>query len=109
MADPKLEIGPHDLKAMRDRGARHLVVDVREKWELDVAGLPDVKHIPLGDLPARFAELPKDRPLVMLCRSGRRSMDATVFLHQQGYAQAVNLRGGILLWGAELDPSMKAY
>lgn len=109
MTDQKLEIGPQDLKKLRDQGAKHLVVDVREKWELDVAALPDVKHIPLGELQARFAELPKDRPLVMFCRSGRRSMDATLFLHQQGYDQAVNLRGGVLSWSAEIDPSMKTY
>ncbi|MGQ0675706.1 MAG: rhodanese-like domain-containing protein [Rhodospirillales bacterium] len=109
MADATLEIGPKDLVMMRERGAKHLVVDVREKWELDVAALPDVKHIPLGELQTRFAELPKDRPLVMFCRSGRRSMDAALFLRQRGYAQAVNLRGGVLAWAAEVDPSMKTY
>jgi adenylyltransferase/sulfurtransferase len=109
MAEPKLEISPQDLKKMREQGAPHLVVDVREKWELDVAALPDFKHIPLGELQTRFAELPKDRPLVMFCRSGRRSMDATLFLHKQGYGQAVNLRGGVLSWAAEIDPSMKTY
>jgi adenylyltransferase/sulfurtransferase len=109
MAEPKLEITVHDLKKMREEGVAHLVVDVREAWELDVAALPDVKHIPLGDLKKRYAELPKDRPLVMFCRSGRRSMDAALFLHQQGYPKAVNLRGGVLAWSAEIDPSMKTY
>jgi rhodanese-related sulfurtransferase len=109
MTDAGLEIGAKDLQRMRAQGEKHLVVDVREKWELDVAALPDVKHIPLGELQARFAELPKDRPLVMFCRSGRRSMDATVFLRQQGYDKAVNLRGGVLSWAAEVDPSMKTY
>jgi len=109
MAGPALEIGPKDLQRMRTAGEKHVVVDVREKWELDVAALPDVRHIPLGELQARFAELPKDRPLVMFCRSGRRSMDATVFLRQHGYDQAVNLRGGVLSWAAEIDPAMKTY
>ena len=104
-----LEIGPADLDRMRRAGARHLVVDVREKWELDVSALSDAKHVPLGELQARAAELPRDIPLVMLCRSGRRSMDATNWLRAQGYANATNLRGGINLWAAEIDPTMKTY
>ena len=111
-ASPKqapLEIGPADLYRMRRAGAQHLVVDVREKWELDVAALSGVKHVPLGELQSRAAELPNDRPLVMLCRSGRRSMDATNWLRSQGYANATNLRGGILQWAAEIDPTIKSY
>ena len=109
MNDASLEIGPKDLQRMRAAGEKHVVVDVRERWELDIAALPDVKHIPMGELQARFAELPEDRPLVMFCRSGRRSMDATVFLREKGYGKAVNLRGGVLSWAAEIDPSMKTY
>ena len=45
---------------MRQEGTKHLIVDVREKWELDVANLGPSLHLPLGDLPARSGELPKD-------------------------------------------------
>jgi rhodanese-related sulfurtransferase len=107
--DAPLEIDPVDLKRMRDERKDHLVVDVREQWELEIAALDQCLHLPLGDLPARYAELPKDRPVVVLCRTGRRSLQATMWLREQGYANAVNLRGGTHLWADQVDPSMRKY
>ena len=109
IADAPLEIDPAELNRMRQDGARHLIVDVREKWELDVANLGESLHLPLGDLPARSGELPKDLPLVMLCRTGRRSLQATLWLRSQGYPQAVNLRGGVHQWSDDIDPTMRKY
>lgn len=108
-AELPVEIDPVDFNRMRQEGARHLIVDVREKWELDVANLGDSLHLPLGDLPARSAELPKDLPLVILCRTGRRSLQATLWLRSQGYPQAVNLRGGVHQWSDDIDPTMRKY
>jgi rhodanese-related sulfurtransferase len=104
-----VEIGPQEFEAMRRAGQPHVAVDVREKWELDVCAISDTLHVPLGELPNRVAELPTDKPLVVICRSGRRSMDATMFLRNQGFANATNLRGGVLLWGQEIDPTMRSY
>ncbi len=104
-----LEIGPQEYDKMRREGARHVAVDVREGWELEICALDNTLHIPLRDLPKRVGELPADVPVVVICRSGRRSMDATNWLRAQGYANATNLRGGVLLWGQEIDPSMRSY
>lgn len=104
-----LEIAPRELDRMRREGARHVAVDVREKWELEICQLDNTLHVPLGDLPKRVGELPKDVPVVLICRSGRRSMDATNWLRAQGYSNATNLRGGVLLWGQEIDPGMRSY
>jgi len=104
-----LEIDPVELDRMRKEGAPHLVVDVREKWELDVCGLDKSLHVPLGDLPSRAGELPKDKPLIMLCRTGRRSLQAALWLRSQGYAQAINLRGGVHQWSDDIDPTMRKY
>lgn len=104
-----LEIGPQEFDRMRREGARHVAVDVREKWELEICQLDNTLHVPLGDLPKRVGELPTDVPVVVICRSGRRSMDATNWLRSQGYANATNLRGGVLLWGQEIDPTMRGY
>jgi len=104
-----VEIGPQEFDKMRREGATHVAVDVRETWELDICALSDTMHVPLGDLPSRVGELPTDIPVVVICRSGRRSMDATMWLRGQGYANATNLRGGVLLWGQEIDPSMRSY
>lgn len=104
-----VEIGPREFDAMRREGKPHVAVDVREKWELEVCAISDALHVPLGELPQRFGELPKDKPVVVICRSGRRSMDATMFLRERGYDKATNLRGGVLLWGQEIDPTMRSY
>ncbi|MCC7046121.1 MAG: sulfurtransferase [Alphaproteobacteria bacterium] len=108
-AQSAVEIDPVNLRQMRQDQVRHLVVDVREQWELEIASLPDSLHLPLGDLPARYTELPKDRPLVVLCRTGRRSLQATMWLRAQGYGNAVNLRGGVHLWSDQVDPTMRKY
>lgn len=108
-AELPVEIDPADLNRMRKEGADHLVVDVREKWELEVCGLEGSLHLPLGDLPVRSTELPKNRTLVILCRTGRRSLQATLWLRSQGYPNATNLRGGVHQWSDDIDPTMRKY
>lgn len=99
-----------ELKAKLDRKDRFTLLDVRESHELDIASIPGAKvtHIPLGQVPQRFAELDKSLPVAVLCRSGGRSAQATHFLRQQGY-DATNVAGGILAWSARIDPSVPQY
>lgn len=98
-----------ELKERFDRGEPLVVLDVREDRELAVARYPmPVVHIPLGQLPTRWQELPSGVEIVCACRSGGRSAQAVAFLRQRG-AQAVNLEGGILAWSARIDPSVPQY
>jgi len=85
------------------------VIDVREKWELDVASIPDVRHIPMGDIPARLAELDPHQEIVVMCRSGGRSMQVAQFLARNGFENVANLTGGILAWSRDVDSSVRAY
>jgi rhodanese-related sulfurtransferase len=85
------------------------VIDVREKSELDVASIPDVRHIPMGEIPARLAELDPHQEIVVMCRSGGRSMQVAQFLARNGFENVANLTGGILAWSREVDPSVRAY
>jgi len=85
------------------------VIDVREKWELDVASIPDIRHIPMGDIPARLAELDPHQEIVVMCRSGGRSMQVAQFLARNGFENVANLTGGILAWSRDVDPSVRAY
>ena len=62
------------LKGLWDQGEKPCVLDVREDWELAIARLDPVVHIPMNQIPERLAELPKTGPIVVLCRSGARSM-----------------------------------
>ena len=103
------EITPSELKARREAGTGPLVVDVREKWELEVAHIPDVLHIPMGEIPGRVGELDAGREIVVMCRSGGRSMQVAQFLDRSGFKNVANLTGGILAWSRDVDPSVRAY
>jgi rhodanese-related sulfurtransferase len=85
-----------ELQGDGDDGA--LIVDVREPNEHAQARVEGAVLVPLGQLNNRFSDLPKDRKLLMLCRTGSRSANATRFLNQQGYENATNISGGIVAW-----------
>jgi rhodanese-related sulfurtransferase len=102
------EITPTEFVERRSRGESLTLLDVREDWELGVASVPDVVHIPMGEVADRLGELERGREVVVLCRSGRRSLQVANFLQQNGF-QAVNLAGGILAWSRELDATIPTY
>ena len=79
------------------------VVDVREPDEFDgpLGHIPGAKLLPLGSLKQKTEELSKDRPIVMVCRSGARSAQATVLLKNAGFAKVANLAGGMLRWRSQ--------
>lgn len=102
------EISPAEYLARRDRGEQLTLLDVREEWELKVASVPGILHIPMGQVAARVSELDPQTEIVVLCRSGRRSWDIAAFLQQRGF-RAVNLAGGILAWSRDIDPTIPTY
>jgi len=103
------DINPREFMERRAAGAAMTLLDVREDWEIEKAPAPtEFVHIPMGELSARLAELDPHQDTVVLCRSGRRSLDVATFLRQQGY-DASNLAGGILAWSRDLDPSIPPY
>jgi rhodanese-related sulfurtransferase len=73
------------------------VLDVREQEEWDAGHIAGARHVPLSELPHRVDELPSDDRLLVVCKVGGRSAQATSFLQQQG-RNAVNLDGGVLAW-----------
>ena len=102
------EITPGEFVARREGGENLTLLDVREDWELGVASVPNVLHIPMGQVADRLAELDRNKEVVVLCRSGRRSLEVAKFLQQNGF-KAVNLAGGILAWSRELDATIPTY
>mgnify|MGYP001396112923 CR=1 FL=1 len=98
-----------ELDAWRKAGRDVAVLDVREDWEVATVALEGAKHIPMRQVPERVAELPKDRPLVVMCHHGGRSRQVTGWLRQNGFPQAINLAGGIHAWAEQIDPSMAKY
>lgn len=102
------EITPAEFVARRDGGADLTLLDVREDWELGVASVPGAVHIPMGQVPDRLNELDAGKEVVVLCRSGRRSLEVAKFLQQKGF-KTVNLAGGILAWSRDLDATIPTY
>ena len=81
-------------------GSSALLVDVREVDEYVSLRVADTLLVPLSELVARIADLPRDRPLMLLCHSGARSGRATLFLLGQGFADVRNVSGGMVAWRA---------
>ena len=102
------EITPRDLKARLDRGDDLYILDVREPHEYQICNLGG-HLIPLGDLSKRASELDSSREILAHCRSGKRSAEAVEFLQRAGFRKVLNLKGGILAWSDEVDPSVPKY
>ncbi|MGG6313134.1 rhodanese-like domain-containing protein [Paenibacillus macerans] len=99
---PDKEISPIELAARMKRGESVAVLDVREPTEWAEGHIPGARHIPLGQLPERHAELNPDEELIVVCRSGGRSSLACELLGERGY-KVVNMTGGMLAWQDELE------
>ena len=102
------EITPKDLKSRLDRGDDLYILDVREPHEYQICNLHG-HLIPLGELPRRVHELDSSKEIVAHCRSGKRSADAVQFLQKAGFRKIWNLKGGILAWSDEVDPTIPKY
>ncbi len=110
-ADEGMELSVAEYAELRERGEKHLLLDVREPSELKICELDGNLNIPLGQLSARLDEIAswKGGLVVSMCKSGRRSMKALEVLNRHGFTKVKNLRGGILAWGEEIDPAITAY
>jgi sulfur-carrier protein adenylyltransferase/sulfurtransferase len=100
------EIGARELSSILDRV---LLIDVREPHEAEIARIPGARLIPLGELRDRLSEIDRHADVVVHCRSGQRSAKAARWLVEAGYERVRNLRGGILAWSDEVDPSVRKY
>jgi len=105
------EIDPVDLKTRLDRGDDLVLVDVRESFERSISDLPDHGQvlIPVKDLPFRARDIDPSKEIVVYCRSGPRSAWATERLMEMGFTRVYNLRGGVMAWRRDVDPSLASY
>ncbi len=97
------------LRARLDSGDGIFILDVREPQEHRICAIPGSTLIPLGELPSRLHELEGRGEMIVHCKSGARSAKAVRLLRDAGFAQARNLRGGILRWIDAVDPSLPKY
>jgi rhodanese-related sulfurtransferase len=104
-------ITPAQLAAwFGDQGReKPVLLDVREPWEYDKARIEGSRLIPMGELPARIAEIDGEREVVAICHHGGRSMQVAMFLEKQGFKRVHNLVGGIDAWSRTVDPAVPLY
>jgi rhodanese-related sulfurtransferase len=105
---PYAEIAPETLQARLRAGDAPALLDVRDPWEHELVALPGARLIPLDQLEARAGEVAADGEVVVYCHHGMRAAAAVQWLRARG-VPAVNLRGGIDAWAAQVDPDLPRY
>jgi len=108
-SDPDFEITPQALRAKLDRGEPIELLDVREPVEREIAKLANTIEIRVDDLEEHLDELPRDKEIVVYCRTGVRSARAVQLLRVSGFVRARNLAGGINAWSENVDPTLTRY
>jgi len=97
----EIELGPDvDVRTTAALQGRDdvVLIDVREQWEYDEAHIPNITLIPMSEIPNRLNEIPKNKEVIITCRSGNRSGQVTEFLRQNGFENVHNMQGGIIAW-----------
>lgn len=107
----KIHISVKELKEKIDKGEDFILLDVREPQEYEFSRIKEKEAmlVPLMSLPRVINQLPKDKPIYVLCRSGNRSLQATLWLLEHGFENVKNVEGGILAWSDEIDPTVRKY
>jgi adenylyltransferase/sulfurtransferase len=103
------EISAGELKRRMDEGMALEVIDVRDPHEWEICRIPGTRLVPLGSLAERLHEFDSSKTYVMHCKSGIRSAKAIAQLRRAGFKRLLNLRGGVLAWSREVDPSVPTY
>lgn len=100
------EISPSELKEKLDNNENIQLIDVREDYEREAANIGG-EHIPMGFVLNNVDKIARDKPVVVYCRSGRRSANVINELEKRfGYENLYNLEGGILAYAEEIDPTL---
>ena len=103
------EISVTQLKAMHEAGRAFVLLDVRERDEWETARIIWAKHVPMGDVPVRLQELPKNGNVIVMCHAGVRSDRVARYLREHGFTSVANLAGGIDAWSREIDAAVPTY
>jgi adenylyltransferase/sulfurtransferase len=103
------EIGVSELKEWLDRGDDIQLLDVREPHEVAICAIAGARLVPLANLPELIHTLDTAKTTVVHCKMGARSAKAVQLLRQAGLSRTYNLRGGIVAWAREIDPSLATY
>lgn len=105
-----LEITPEEFAALRRAAKPFRLLDVREPFEVSIAKIEGSEDIPMGAIPGSLGRLEADdRPLVVMCHHGVRSLQVVCWLREQGLEDCRSLAGGIERWSRDVDPEIPRY
>ncbi len=106
-----LEITPRQVNSMLEAGEDFLLIDCRLKEEWNITHIDQAKLIPLQEIPQHLEEIApfEQKPIIVHCRSGARSLKATHYLKSQGFENVRSMAGGILLYNRDLRPDAAQY
>lgn len=102
------EITVSELKKLKDSNTEFQLIDVREEHELEICEIGG-SHIAMGEVMDNLDKISKDKQVVIHCRSGARSGAICQALEANGFNNVYNLKGGIIAWSTEIDPSITKY
>ncbi len=106
--EPNLEISPAEVPALMKEGAVTLI-DVRTPQEYDIARIEGCRLVDDALAKEILASWPKDTPIITVCHHGIRSLNAAVYLRQQGFTQTRSMSGGIAMWSLTVDSKIPQY
>jgi rhodanese-related sulfurtransferase len=100
-----------ELRDFLASGVSPVKIDVREQIELQNGVMDGAIHIPMQSIPGQLNSLEqhKSDPIVLICRSGKRSHQVGDFMEQMGFTDVINLVGGMNAWAKDVDTSMNVY
>ncbi len=102
------EVTVSELKKLKDSQADFQLIDVREEHELEICEIGGI-HIAMSEVMENLDKISKDKQVIIHCRSGARSGAICQALEANGFSNVYNLKGGIIAWSAEIDPSITKY
>ena len=102
-------ISPIDLKNAQEKHGGYLILDIREVYETEICSIPAM-HIPMAEIESRKAEIPADKKLVIMCRTGKRAEAVANYMEcALGFSNIEILEGGIIGWIEAIAPQLEAY
>ena len=103
------EIDVKTLNLKLSKKEDFILLDVRTEQEVFISKIKGSIHMPMNDVPARMIELDKEKEIIVQCKSGKRSAKVCEYLLNNSFNNVKNLKGGIISWSEEIDPSIIVY
>jgi len=101
-------ISPQEFAEWKKNGKAHQLIDIRELYEVETCTIGG-DHIPMGEIVVRLNEIKRDMPVVIHCKSGRRSEAVVAHLRSMGLDNVISLSQGIMGWADAIDSSLERY